>query len=98
MKNNLIVGIVIGIVLTVVLVLAGVGLVSLLRGPHRTQPVSQSVPSAPAVAMDTAGETRPLPTQADQEQILINGRAYRPANPTASSALSRATAPGQLLV
>src|SRR5213593_1926371 len=75
MNSKLIIGIVIGIVLTVVLVLAGVGLVSLLRGQHRSQPVSQSVPGAPTAEMDTPDQTQPSSAQSDSTQIVINGRA-----------------------
>ncbi len=74
MKNKLIVRVVIGLVLIVVLGLAGVGLMALVRGGPRGQPVSQTPSIAPSAAMD-APQAVTAAAPADQRQVVINGRA-----------------------
>jgi len=73
MKNKLIIGIAIGIVLTVILVLAIVGLISLVGGRSQPQPAGQAPASVSQPAMNAS---QPMATGNQiAARVVINGRA-----------------------
>ena len=74
MKNKLIIGIVIGVAATAVLVLAVVGVLSLMGNRAQPQLSGQTQAGTPQAPGQTAQPSTPG-NQAEQKQVVFNGRA-----------------------